>query len=67
MAAQRGETLTPDVKPLVKYIGIPELLRQIGRQEIASNLNPDDILTAWTPEQMEELIRRYQQTRQNNP
>jgi hypothetical protein len=67
MAAKREEIAVPDLGPLIDYLGVEEVLRQIGRDKVAAHLEVEDILTAWTSEQMEELIRLYQQTWQTKP
>jgi len=52
MAAQRGETLTPDVRPLVEYIGIDELVRQIEEEQIVDRLNSRLILQRFGPDRV---------------
>jgi hypothetical protein len=75
MSAEQGETLTPDLRPLIDLLGVPEVLRQIGRKQVIAELGPRQVLTelgvegflaGLQPEQREELLRRLQQERQGN-
>jgi hypothetical protein len=67
MAAQRGENLTPDVSPFVKYLGLPELLRQIGPRRLLEELGVEGILSELTPEERAEMLRRLQQSQPTPP